>query len=112
MVICSLYDFEEIIEKAGVTPEMARGRIDIGGSCMIRASAKNYPRVISIVNPRDYNRVLNVLRSYDGCTPLEFRASLVEEAFRHASEYDAIIANYMARTPFAAIKNAYPEIKN
>ena len=42
MVVCNLYPFKQTISKADVTVEMARGNIDIGGPCMIRAAAKNY----------------------------------------------------------------------
>jgi phosphoribosylaminoimidazolecarboxamide formyltransferase/IMP cyclohydrolase len=40
MVVVNLYPFKETISREGVTPEQARGNIDIGGPCMIRASAK------------------------------------------------------------------------
>ena len=40
MVVVNLYPFQETISKADVTVERARGNIDIGGPCMIRAAAK------------------------------------------------------------------------
>ena len=39
MVVVNLYPFRETVAKEGVTPEMARTNIDIGGPCMVRASA-------------------------------------------------------------------------
>ena len=45
MVVVNLYPFQATVAKDGVTPEMARTNIDIGGPCMVRASAKNYLRV-------------------------------------------------------------------
>ena len=44
MVVVNLYPFKQTVAKEGVTPEMARTNIDIGGPCMVRASAKNYLR--------------------------------------------------------------------
>ena len=40
MVVVNLYPFKETISKPDVSVEQARGNIDIGGPCMIRASAK------------------------------------------------------------------------
>ena len=61
MVVVNLYPFKETISKPDVSVEQARGNIDIGGPCMIRASAKNYIRVASVVDPADYAGVLEEL---------------------------------------------------
>ena len=53
MVVVNLYPFRETVAKEGVTPEEARTNIDIGGPCMVRASAKNYLRVASVTDPGD-----------------------------------------------------------
>ncbi len=55
MVVVNLYPFKQTISKPDVTVEQARGNIDIGGPCMIRASAKNFIRVASVVDPEDYS---------------------------------------------------------
>ena len=39
MVVVNLYPFKETIKTEGVTVEDARANIDIGGPCMLRASA-------------------------------------------------------------------------
>ena len=49
MVVVNLYPFKETISKQDVTVEQARGNIDIGGPCMIRASAKNFIRVTAVI---------------------------------------------------------------
>ena len=54
MVVVNLYPFQETIAQQGVTLEHARANIDIGGPCMLRAAAKNYLRVVPVVNPADY----------------------------------------------------------
>jgi phosphoribosylaminoimidazolecarboxamide formyltransferase/IMP cyclohydrolase len=110
MVVCSLYPFEETIKKEGVTPEMARGNIDIGGPCMIRAAAKNFIRTLSVVNPAIYGGIITTLKNFNGCTSLSFRATLAELAFEHTAEYDRAIANYLKGLPFPKIYEAYPEM--
>ena len=53
MVVVNLYPFRQTVAREDVTPEMARTNIDIGGPCMVRASAKNYLRVASVTDPLD-----------------------------------------------------------
>ena len=54
MVVVNLYPFQKTVAREGVTPEEARTNIDIGGPCMVRASAKNYLRVAAVTDPADY----------------------------------------------------------
>ncbi|MCP4688124.1 MAG: hypothetical protein GY859_08745 [Desulfobacterales bacterium] len=95
MVIGNLYPFKETIAKPGVTAEMARGNIDIGGPCMIRASAKNFIRVASVVDPADYGMIQSELESNNGALSMALRFRLARKAFRHTAEYDQTIANYL-----------------
>ena len=43
-------------------------QIDIGGPSMIRSAAKNYESVTVIVDPADYDEVLEDIRDHDGET--------------------------------------------
>ncbi|MBM4142899.1 MAG: hypothetical protein FJ225_04795 [Lentisphaerae bacterium] len=110
MAVVNLYPFRETVAGAGVTPEEARTNIDIGGPCMVRASAKNFLRVASVTDPGDYNAILEELRRRGGRLSLETRFQLARKAFRHTAEYDAAIANYFAATSGEAVERAYPEI--
>jgi phosphoribosylaminoimidazolecarboxamide formyltransferase/IMP cyclohydrolase len=107
MVVVNLYPFRETIAQAGVTPEQARGNIDIGGPCMIRAAAKNLLRVASVTNPGDYDGILAELRDSGGCTTLAMRYRLAGLAFEHTASYDRAIADYLAKTPFDDVKPCY-----
>lgn len=107
MVVVNLYPFKETISKPDVTPEMARGNIDIGGPCMIRASAKNFLRVASVVNPKDYNWIITELKTHDGCTTLEMRFKLACKAFEHTSVYDSTIASFLGSQPFSDVEACY-----
>jgi len=95
MVVVNLYPFKETIAKPGVTIEQARGNIDIGGPCMIRASAKNFIRVSSVVDPADYAMIISQMKAHDGCVPLSLRFQLAQKAFEHTAGYDRAIADFL-----------------
>ena len=95
MTLCNLYPFKDTISKEGVTVEMARGNIDIGGPCMIRASAKNYIRVASVVDPSDYTTILSEMDSNNGAISLGLRYRLAQKAFDHTAVYDRTIADFL-----------------
>lgn len=94
LVAVNLYPFEETVNKPGVTIAEALENIDIGGPTMVRASAKNYPRVTVVVNPNRYKDIIKMLKA-KGETTLEFRRQLAAEAFAHTAKYDTIIAAYL-----------------
>ncbi|MBW2182076.1 MAG: hypothetical protein JRG81_17155, partial [Deltaproteobacteria bacterium] len=95
MVVVNLYPFKETISKPDVTVEQARGNIDIGGPCMIRASAKNFLRVASVVDPDDYETVLSEMKANKGTISLKLRFRLAQKAFEHTAVYDRMISNYL-----------------
>ena len=107
MVIVNLYPFRETIAKPEVTIEQARGNIDIGGPCMIRASAKNFIRVASVVDPSDYTRVLTDMEANQGMTSLDLRFHLARKAFEHTAVYDRTIADFLAAKKYDAVKEYY-----
>jgi phosphoribosylaminoimidazolecarboxamide formyltransferase/IMP cyclohydrolase len=107
MVVVNLYPFKETIAKPGVTPEQARGNIDIGGPCMIRASAKNFIRVASVVDPADYGPIVEEMAAGGGSLSLALRYRLARKAFAHTAAYDATIADYLAETAFENVKRDY-----
>lgn len=109
MVVVNLYPFQETIARPGVTVEAARGNIDIGGPCMIRASAKNFIRVAPVVDPADYPKVLEAMRFRNGRTSLEMRFDLARKAFDHTARYDQAIARYLAEQPFDAVRGCYTD---
>ncbi len=62
MVVVNLYPFVQTVSKGNVSLEEAIENIDIGGPTMIRASAKNFPGVIIVTDPADYQLVLDKLK--------------------------------------------------
>ncbi|MFL6595562.1 MAG: bifunctional phosphoribosylaminoimidazolecarboxamide formyltransferase/IMP cyclohydrolase [Chthoniobacterales bacterium] len=97
LVVVNLYPFEKTIEKEGVTLEQAIEQIDIGGPSMIRSAAKNYESVTVVVDPADYETVLESMRDHDGETSLKLRERLAIKAFIRTSEYDRTISNFLNR---------------
>jgi len=106
MIIANLYPFKETIARKNSTVEMARANIDIGGPCMLRASAKNYLRVASVCDPRDYAGIIEELRENNGKISFETRFTCARKAFRHTALYDQAIADYLeANNPGNVLKN-------
>src|SRR5438045_3551535 len=97
MVVVNLYPFEATIAKAGVTLADAIENIDIGGPSMIRSAAKNYESITVVVDPADYDAVLENIRDNNGETTLKLRERLAIKAFIKTSEYDRAIGNFINR---------------
>ena len=107
MVVVNLYPFKETIAKSGVTVEQARGNIDIGGPCMIRASAKNFIRVASVVDRSDYGMIVSELESNAGSLTLGLRYRLAQKAFDHTAVYDRTIADYLGANDLREVEGCY-----
>ena len=93
LVAVNLYPFVRTVSRPEVTLEEALENIDIGGPTMIRAAAKNFPSVIVVVDPSDYEPVLKQLRN--GGVSVEERKRLAQKAFQHVAGYDTAIARYL-----------------
>ncbi len=96
LVIVNLYPFKETILKDGVTRGEAVENIDIGGPTMLRSAAKNYQDVAVVVDPRDYEKVLDELKE-DGQVTLDTKFYLMQKVFMHTSSYDTLIADYLRK---------------
>src|ERR1700682_1289030 len=95
LVVVNLYPFEATIEKPGVTLAEAIEQIDIGGPSMIRSAAKNYESVTVVVDPADYDSVLETMRDHEGETTLKLRERLAIKAFIKTSDYDRAIGTFL-----------------
>lgn len=95
IVVVNLYPFRETAARPGVQAEEVIENIDIGGPSMLRSAAKNFASVWVIVDPADYQPVLDIIsRNEDS---LEFRRLLAEKVYAHTSSYDAAIAQWFAQ---------------
>ncbi|HLC52396.1 MAG TPA: hypothetical protein VJI98_04090 [Candidatus Nanoarchaeia archaeon] len=95
LAVVNLYPFEKVAAKPGVTPEEARGNIDIGGPTMIMAAAKNWPSVAAVVRPMDYNKVLERIMEERGTTA-EMRFGLAQIAMQEVGRYRTANARHFS----------------
>jgi len=98
MVVVNLYPFVETVSKPGVSLDKALENIDIGGPSMLRSAAKNFPSVLVVVDPGDYDTILQKLRQ--GSIDSEYRKGLAQKAFQHVALYDTAIAQYLNEETF------------
>ncbi|MDP6785595.1 MAG: bifunctional phosphoribosylaminoimidazolecarboxamide formyltransferase/IMP cyclohydrolase [Rhodospirillales bacterium] len=93
LLVVNLYPFEATVA-GGADFATAIENIDIGGPALIRAAAKNHDRVTVVVDPGDYQSVIDEMTAGDGATSLEFRRRLAAAAYARTGAYDAAIATW------------------
>ncbi|HET7101699.1 MAG TPA: bifunctional phosphoribosylaminoimidazolecarboxamide formyltransferase/IMP cyclohydrolase, partial [Terriglobia bacterium] len=91
LVAVNLYPFEKTAAKPGVEFEELIENIDIGGPTMIRSAAKNFEDVAVVVDPADYNTILEELGRNKGLER-ETRLGLARKAFATTAAYDGFIS--------------------
>ncbi len=96
LVVVNLYPFVETISKPETTLEIAIENIDIGGPSMLRSAAKNNKYVSVVVDPADYDLVLDELRQSEGSISEKRRFELAAKAFSHTAAYDTAISDYLS----------------
>ncbi|MBA8759355.1 bifunctional phosphoribosylaminoimidazolecarboxamide formyltransferase/IMP cyclohydrolase [Staphylococcus schleiferi subsp. coagulans] len=94
MVVVNLYPFKETVKNPDVTEMDAIENIDIGGPTMLRAAAKNFKHVTTIVDPTDYDTVIE--RIQNGTLDEAYRKSLMIKVFTHTFEYDQAIVEFFS----------------
>lgn len=67
--------------------------IDVGGPAMVRAAAKNHAHVGVVVDPADYRRVVDAIRTNQ--FDLDLRRELARKAFATTAAYDADVSRWM-----------------
>src|SRR5258705_6991109 len=95
LVVVNLYPFEATIAKPDVTLAEAIENIDIGGPSMIRSAAKNYESVTVVVDPADYDAVLENMPDNNGETTLKLREYLAIKALARTGKYDRTISSFL-----------------
>ncbi len=93
LVVVNLYPFKATYEDDSKSFEEKVEQIDIGGPSMIRAAAKNYEFCAPVVDPADYEKIIDQLKS-DGGLDLDFRKQLAAKVFEMTAHYDLMIARF------------------
>ena len=96
LLVVNLYPFEQTIAREDATIDDAIENIDIGGPAMIRAASKNHDGVAVIVEPDDYESVLEDLKNDK--LSLTSRRRLAAKAYAHTASYDTAITGYLSRS--------------
>ena len=94
LLIVNLYPFAETV-KSGADYTHCIENIDIGGPAMIRAAAKNFKYVTTVVDSQDYGDLIDELNVNNGCTSYTFRQKLSQNAFSLTANYDAMVSTWM-----------------
>ena len=94
LVVVNLYPFEAMVAKGASYADTVE-EIDIGGPAMTRSAAKNHAYVSVVVDPGDYEMVLEHVRQSGG-VPYELRRRLAAKAFARTAAYDAAISSWFA----------------
>jgi phosphoribosylaminoimidazolecarboxamide formyltransferase/IMP cyclohydrolase len=109
LLVVNLYPFEATVAAPACRLEDAIENIDIGGPAMLRSAAKNHGGVAVVVDPADYGRVLDELRS-QGSVSAPTRLALARKAFAHTAAYDGAIANYLTSLDGQGQRGEYPDV--
>ena len=94
MLVVNLYPFEQTIAREDASINDAIENIDIGGPAMIRAASKNHDGVAVIVEPDDYEAVLEDIQKDN--LSLQGRRRLAAKAYAHTASYDIAITKYLS----------------
>jgi phosphoribosylaminoimidazolecarboxamide formyltransferase/IMP cyclohydrolase len=97
LVAVNLYPFQTTVARPDCDLATAIENIDIGGPTMLRAAAKNHAFVTVIVDPADYQSVLDELNQNNNQLSHASRYNLAVKTFEHTAQYDGAIANYLGR---------------
>ena len=95
LVVVNLYPFEATVANPDCDLPTAIENIDIGGPTMLRAAAKNNRFVAVVVNPSDYDGIIELLNNNNGSLNQNTRFDLAVKAYEHTAAYDGAIANYL-----------------
>ena len=99
MLVINLYPFEKTISQSACSFEDAIENIDIGGPAMLRAAAKNHQDVTVLISPKDYESILEEMKTHHCSVSFETNLRLAKQVFAHTAQYDGAIANYLSSLP-------------
>ena len=110
LAVVNLYPFRETVAAGGTVDEIVE-QTDIGGPAMVRAAAKNHANVGVVVDPADYDLVVEAAKA--GGFTEEERQRLAARAYAHTAAYDVAVASWYAAAyaPDAvAAESGFPDV--
>lgn len=112
LIVINLYPFEETVAK-GADFDHCIENIDIGGPSLIRGAAKNHAFVTVVVDPADYAKVMEEIKS-GGDASVATKKSLAAKAYARTAAYDSAISSWFAKqlgNPFPASLTVAGQLK-
>jgi len=94
LVVVDLYPFEEQLNRKFSFDKLIE-YIDIGGSALLRAAAKNFNDVTVISSINDYENFSTELKKNKGSTTNNFRKKMSAKAFGLSAYYDSVVSNWL-----------------
>jgi len=94
LICVNLYNFADAAAR-GLDLRGAVEEVDIGGPCMLRATAKNFHSMLVLPDPADYQAAMQEMRDNDMRVGLAMRQAMAVKTFRATSAYDGMIADYL-----------------
>lgn len=104
LLVVNLYPFEATVARGAAFDECVEN-IDIGGPALIRGASKNHAFVCVVVDPADYEPLMQQMQQQGGGTTPDLRRRLAAKAFARTAAYDAAIASWFA----AVAGETFPE---
>ncbi len=92
IVIVNLYPFKKFSKLSN--NDKVIEMIDIGGPSLIRAASKNYKFVTTIINTKDYSKLIKNIEKNKGETDIQFRKQMARKTFYMTSMYDKNIFDW------------------
>lgn len=114
LVCVNLYPFEQGLaqRQSGEKPDLDLIElIDIGGSALIRAAAKNHQYLSVLCHPKQYDSFLQGLEKGAGQAPLALRKQLALQAFKSSAGYDSAISNWLSGGDTTANTTAFNSVE-
>jgi phosphoribosylaminoimidazolecarboxamide formyltransferase/IMP cyclohydrolase len=111
LLVVNLYPFQATVADPACRVEDAIENIDIGGPAMLRAAAKNHAGVAVVVDPADYQKIADELKTHDAVSAAT-RFELARKVFAHTAAYDGAIANYLYSLDKDRKRREYSDVLN
>jgi len=92
IVVCNFPLLKKVVKRP---EDFNIKNIDVGGPLMVRAAATNFRHVLVVVDPDDYDDVIDNLSKK--AIPYEFRKYLAIKAFSYTYLYDQQIIQYLKK---------------
>ena len=106
LLVVNLYPFAATVAKPDCSYDDAIENIDIGGPAMLRAAAKNHARTSVVVDPSQYDALLESLRN--GGTTLAQRRGFAAKAYAHTSSYDGQVTQWLSAGQDSVAPETWP----